>query len=118
VSGRRVARRYNALRLVSFAQADRAGCAKSGVIGKVDCFVLPFTASVPVRNSQPRSLKLWFLIKEHGVVGVVRFLVGKELHQVTLDPKTAAVLAKKTLTAEEEEDEDEDDEKDEAKEKK
>jgi uncharacterized membrane protein YkoI len=50
--------------------------------------------------------------KEHAAVGVVRFLVGKELHQVTLDPKTAAVLTKKTLT-EEDEDEDEDDEKDE-----
>jgi len=58
--------------------------------------------------------------KEHVAVGVVRFLVGKELHQVTLDPKTAAVLTKKTLKAEEDEDEDEDegDEKDEGMEKK
>jgi uncharacterized membrane protein YkoI len=55
--------------------------------------------------------------KEHVAVGVVRFLVGKELHQVTLDPKTAAVLTKKTLTPEEE-DEDEDDEKDEGMENK
>lgn len=58
------------------------------------------------------------LSKEHGAVGVVRFLVGKELHQVTLDPKTAAVLAKKTIEQEEEDEGDEGDEKDEAKEKK
>ena len=52
-----IARRYNALRLSSIAQADRAACAKGGRLGKADCFVLPFTATVPVRNAAPRSLK-------------------------------------------------------------
>ena len=52
-----LARRYNAIRLSSFAQADRPGCAKGGVTGKADCFILPFTASVPVRNGSPRLLK-------------------------------------------------------------
>ncbi len=52
-----IARRYNALRLSSIAQADRAGCARGGRLGKADCFVLPFTATVPVRNAAPRSLK-------------------------------------------------------------
>ncbi|MEK7239390.1 MAG: hypothetical protein AAB224_02295 [Gemmatimonadota bacterium] len=46
-----IARRYNALRLSSIAQADRAACAKGGRLGKADCFVLPFTATVPVRNA-------------------------------------------------------------------
>jgi hypothetical protein len=52
-----IARRYNALRLSSIAQADRAACAKGGRLGEADCFVLPFTATVPVRNAAPRSLK-------------------------------------------------------------
>ncbi len=52
-----IARRYNALRLASFPVTDRPGCAKGGVTGKADCFVLPFTASVPVRNAAPRQLK-------------------------------------------------------------
>jgi hypothetical protein len=52
-----IARRYNALRLASIAQADRPSCAKGGVTGVADCFVLPFTASVPVRNAAPRMLK-------------------------------------------------------------
>ena len=52
-----IARRYNALRLSSIAQADRAACAKGGRLGKADCVVLPFTATVPVRNAAPRSLK-------------------------------------------------------------
>ena len=52
-----IARRYNALRLSSIAQADRAACAKGGRLGRADCFVLPFTATVPVRNAAPRSLK-------------------------------------------------------------
>lgn len=52
-----IARRYHALRLASIAQADRPSCAKGGVTGKAECFVLPFTASVPVRNAAPRQLK-------------------------------------------------------------
>jgi uncharacterized membrane protein YkoI len=44
-------------------------------------------------------------------VAVVRFLVGKELRQVTLDPRTGAVLTRKTLPKEEEEDEEEENEK-------
>ena len=52
-----IARRYNALRLSSIAQADRPSCAKGGVTGQADCFILPFTASVPVRNGAPRQLK-------------------------------------------------------------
>ncbi len=52
-----IARRYNALRLSSTAQADRAACARGGRLGKADCFVLPFTATVPARNAAPRSLK-------------------------------------------------------------
>lgn len=52
-----IARRYNALRLSSIAQSERAACAKGGRQGKADCFVLPFTATVPVRNAAPRSLK-------------------------------------------------------------
>ncbi|HEY3288432.1 MAG TPA: M28 family peptidase [Gemmatimonadaceae bacterium] len=52
-----IARRYNALRLASISQADRPACAKGGVTGRAECFVLPFTASVPVRNAPPRSLK-------------------------------------------------------------
>jgi hypothetical protein len=52
-----LARRYNALRLASIAQADRPACASGGVTGKAECFILPFTASVPVRNAAPRQLK-------------------------------------------------------------
>ena len=52
-----IARRYNALRLASFPAPNRAECAKGGVTGKADCFILPFTASVPVRNAAPRQLK-------------------------------------------------------------
>jgi hypothetical protein len=50
-----IARRYNALRLASIAQPDRAACAKGGVTGRADCFLLPFSASVPVRNAAPRT---------------------------------------------------------------
>ena len=52
-----IARRYNALQLAAVAQPDRPACAKGGVTGRAECFVLPFTASVPVRNAAPRSLK-------------------------------------------------------------
>lgn len=52
-----IARRYDALRLASIAQADRPPCAKGGVTDIAECFVLPFTASVPVRNAAPRLLK-------------------------------------------------------------
>ncbi|MHB8838135.1 MAG: M28 family peptidase [Gemmatimonadaceae bacterium] len=52
-----IARRYNVLRLASVAQADRPACAKGGVTGKAECFILPFTASVPMRNGAPRQLK-------------------------------------------------------------
>lgn len=52
-----IAGRYHALKLVSIAQADRPACAAGGVIGKAECFVLPFTGSVPVRNAAPRQLK-------------------------------------------------------------
>lgn len=52
-----IARRYNALRLSSLAQSDRPGCAKGGVTGSSECFILPFTATVPVRNAAPRQLK-------------------------------------------------------------
>lgn len=51
-----IARRYNALRLTSIAQPSRATCAKGGVTGQAECFVLPYTASVPMRNSPPRQL--------------------------------------------------------------
>ena len=51
-----ISRRYNALRLASIAQPDRTACATGGVIGKAECFELPFTARVPVRNAMPRSL--------------------------------------------------------------
>ncbi len=52
-----IARRYNALRLSSIAQPGRAACAKGGRQGNSECFELPFTASVPVRNAAPRLLK-------------------------------------------------------------
>lgn len=52
-----IARRYNALRLSAISQPERAECAKGGVRGKADCFVLPFTASVSVRNGAARSFK-------------------------------------------------------------
>ena len=52
-----IARRYNALGLSSTAQPDRAGCAQAARRGTAECFVLPFTATVPVRNAAPRSLK-------------------------------------------------------------
>lgn len=52
-----IARRYNGLRLSSIAQADRAACVTGGRQEKADCFVMPFTATVPVRNAAPRSLR-------------------------------------------------------------
>jgi hypothetical protein len=50
-----IAGRYNALRLASIAQPGRPACAKGGVTGRAECFLLPFSASVPVRNAAPRT---------------------------------------------------------------
>lgn len=52
-----IARRYRALKLMSIAQADRAGCATGSRQGTADCYVLPFTTTVSARNAPPRSLK-------------------------------------------------------------
>jgi hypothetical protein len=87
-----IARRYNALRLSAVAQADRAACAKGGVTGKSECFVLPFTASVPVRNAPPRQLKtqnVAAIIPGRGPLAGEYVIVGAHFDHLGRDSATA-----------------------------
>ncbi|MDP1889582.1 MAG: M20/M25/M40 family metallo-hydrolase [Gemmatimonadaceae bacterium] len=87
-----IARRYNALRLASIAQADRPSCATGGVIGKAECFVLPFTASVPVRYARPRLLKtqnVAAIIPGSGPLAGEYVIVGAHFDHVGRDSASA-----------------------------
>ena len=87
-----IARRYNALRLASVAQADRPSCAQGGVIGKAECFVLPFTASVPVRYARPRVLKtqnVAAIIPGSGPLAGEYVIVGAHFDHVGRDSSSA-----------------------------
>ncbi|MHB1313721.1 MAG: M28 family peptidase [Gemmatimonadaceae bacterium] len=52
-----IAARYNALRLVSIAQPERAACTQGGRLGRAECFELPFVAKVAARNAPVRELR-------------------------------------------------------------
>lgn len=87
-----IARRYNALHLASVAQPDRAACAKGGVTGKADCFILPFTASVPVRNAAARQLKtqnVAAIIPGHGRHAGEYVIVGAHFDHLGRDSANA-----------------------------
>ena len=87
-----IARRYSALHLASFPQADRPACAKGGVTGKAECFVFPFVASVAVRNSTPRALKtqnVAALIPGHGPLASEYVIVGAHFDHLGRDSANA-----------------------------
>jgi hypothetical protein len=87
-----IARRYNALRLSSIAQADRTACAKGGRQDKPDCFVLPFTATVPVRNAAPRLLKtqnVAAIIPGRGALATEYVIVGAHFDHLGRDSASA-----------------------------
>jgi aminopeptidase YwaD len=87
-----IARRYNALRLSSIAQADRAACAKGGVTGSADCFILPFVANVPVRNGTPRQLKtqnVAAIIPGSGALAGEYVIVGAHFDHLGRDSSSA-----------------------------
>lgn len=87
-----IARRYSALRLSSIAQADRAACAKGGVTGSAECFILPFTASVPVRNGAPRLLKtqnVAAIIPGNGPLAGEYVIVGAHFDHLGRDSSSA-----------------------------
>ncbi len=87
-----IARRYSALRIASIAQADRPACAKGGVTGKAECFVLPFTASVPVRNGPPRQLKtqnVAAIIPGRGALADEYVIVGAHFDHLGRDSSSA-----------------------------
>lgn len=87
-----IARRYNALRLASVAQADRPPCAKGGVTGRAECFVLPFTAHVPVRNAAPQLLRtqnIAALIPGRGPLAGEYVIVGAHFDHVGRDSSRA-----------------------------
>ena len=86
-----IARRYSALRLSSFANPER-GCASAGVLGKADCFVFPFVASVPVRNGTPRQLKtqnVAALIPGRGPLASEYVIVGAHFDHLGRDSANA-----------------------------
>lgn len=87
-----IARRYNALRLASIAQPDRPECAKGGVTGQAVCFILPFTASVPVRNAAPRQYKsqnVAALVPGRGPLADEYVIVGGHFDHIGRDSATA-----------------------------
>ena len=89
---RLIAPRHNPRRRASVAQADRPSCAQGGVIGKAECFVLPFTASVPVRYARPRVLKtqnVAAIIPGSGPLAGEYVIVGAHFDHVGRDSSSA-----------------------------
>jgi len=91
-AARFIARRYGALKLTTLAQAGRAACATGGVSRTADCFILPFTASVPVRNSAPRSLltqNVAAVIPGRGMLAAEYVIVGAHFDHLGRDSANA-----------------------------
>lgn len=87
-----IAGRYNALRLTTIAQKDRPGCAAGGVVGKADCFLFSFTASVPVRNGAPtfvRTQNVAAIIPGRGALANEYVIVGAHFDHLGRDSANA-----------------------------
>ncbi|MBM3908427.1 MAG: M20/M25/M40 family metallo-hydrolase [Gemmatimonadetes bacterium] len=87
-----IAGRYTALRLASVAQPERVACAQGGVTGKAECFLLPFSASVPVRNAAPRSYRsqnVVALIPGRGALAGEYVILGAHFDHLGRDSSSA-----------------------------
>jgi len=87
-----IARRYTALRLSALPRTDRPACARGGVVGRDECFVYPFVASVPVRNKAPRQLptqNVIALIPGRGPLASEYVLLGAHFDHLGRDSASA-----------------------------